>query len=116
MEKLEKLFQWIAMMVIGALAAIAALFAKDRWFPSKEKHQPSFEELLDIIKHNESAMKLKLDELEKLRSDISTHQNLINELKGQVEEHRSALKQAYADSGRSANEIADALRKVKKLP
>jgi peptidoglycan hydrolase CwlO-like protein len=116
MEKLEKFMQWVAMALIGAVAAIAALFAKDRWFNRSKSEPVSHEDLVEIIKHNEQAMRLKLQELDKLKHDLASHRNLIAELQGQVQEHKSALTKAYTDSGKSTREIADAFKNIKVLP
>jgi len=117
MEKLERALQWVGMVVIGALAAIAALFAKDRWFTKPQPvPQTSTDELLEIIRHNELAMRLKLKELDALKQDFAAHQNLIAELQGQVQDHKSALTKAYTDSGKSTKEIADAFKNIKVLP
>jgi Skp family chaperone for outer membrane proteins len=117
MEKLERALQWVGMMVIGAFAAIAAVFAKDRWFSKPQPApQASTEELLEVIRHNEQAMRLKLRELDALKQDFAAHQNLIADLQAQVQDHKSALTKAYSDSGKSTKEIADAFKSIKVRP
>jgi hypothetical protein len=107
---MRRVWGYIVALLAGAVSAVLIALRLKKPEPVRGLN---VDDLKQLEAHHAHAVAEKQREIESLRADLAHNVDYVRDLELQVAQHRRELARAYVDSGKSAEEIAEAFKGLK---